>query len=327
VTALPEGWTLRRPTLDDVPALLALTHASDVAALGEPDFSADDVREALTDVNTDPSRDCWVAVDTDATIVGWAYPSNPTGDDHDFLEVYVWPERGLPALRPLLALVLERMRERAAELGHQRYHVRAGAIPAETAYIEALTDAGFVFLTQHARMQMPLAGAPVEEPPPPAGVTIRTVRAGDEAEMRAFHAVIEEAFLDSDHPSTGFDAWRRQVEGETSRSYDEWFVAEADGRIVGVLQSSDSGVETNEGWVKRLAVLQAYRRRGVGEALLRRAFAVYAAKGREKAGLGVSLANPTKAARLYHSVGLRPLYQANIYEKIQTSGDDVRVGR
>lgn len=326
MTALPEGWTLRRPTLDDVPALLALTHASDIAAVGTADFPVEEVREALTDVHTDPSRDCWVALDADGTIVGWAYPSNPSGDDHDFMEVYVWPVRGLPALRPLLGLLLERMRERAAELGHERYHVRCGATPAETAYIEALTDAGFVFLRQHARMQMPLAG-PFPVPPAPPGVALRTVRAGDEAEIRAFHAVIEEAFLDSDEPSISYAAWRQQVEGETSRSYDEWFVAEADGRIVGVLQSSDSGTETNEGWVKRLAVLKAYRRRGVGEALLRRAFAVYAAKGREKAGLGVSLANPTKAAQLYRAVGMTPIYQANIYETIQTSGEDVRVGR
>jgi mycothiol synthase len=305
VTALPEGWTLRPPTEDDVPALLALTHASDIASLGEPDFTVDDVREALAD----PLGS--VALDPSGTIVGWAYPNNPDGGNRDFIEVYVWPSLGLPAQRPLLALLMDRMRVRAARLGHDPYEVRAGAIPTETPYISALTDAGFVFVKQHARMQMPLTG--VEAPPAPATFSVRTVRAGDEAEMRTFHAVIEEAFLDSDHPSTGYEVWRRQVEAESTLSFDEWFVAEADGRIVGVLQSSDSGLPDDEGWVKRLAVLRPYRRRGVGEALLRRAFAVYAGKGRSKAGLGVDLANPTKAARLYLAVGMKPLYQANIY--------------
>jgi mycothiol synthase len=62
--------------------------------------------------------------------------------------------------------------------------------------------------------------------------------------------------------------------------------------------------------------------------LLRRAFAVYAAKGRDTAGLGVDLANPTQAVRLYRAVGMRPLYEANIYQRtVQTSGEDVRVGR
>ena len=67
--------------------------------------------------------------------------------------------------------------------------------------------------------------------------------------------------------------------------------------------------------MKYLAVLRAYRRRGLGAALLRRAFATYAAKGRAKAGLGVDMANPTAAARLYHAVGMHPLYKANIYQR------------
>jgi mycothiol synthase len=314
VTTLPEGWTLRRPTLDDVPAILALVHASDIAAVGEPDFTADEVRESLTDPHTDMARDCWLALDPAGRVVGWAYPHNPTGGDRDFIEVYTWPEEGRPAMRPLLALLMDRMTERAAELGHDPYQVRAGAIPNETPYIEALTDAGFRFVKQHARMQMPLAGVPVEVPPAPAGVTVRPVRGDDEDEMRRFHAVIEEAFLDSDHPSVGYAGWRQQVDAEPTTAFDEWFVAEVDGRIAGVLQSSDGGADEDEGWVKRLAVLRAYRRRGLGEALLRRAFAVYAAKGRTKAGLGVDLANPTKAAQLYYAVGMKPLYQANIYE-------------
>jgi ribosomal protein S18 acetylase RimI-like enzyme len=209
---------------------------------------------------------------------------------------------------------MERMAERAAEFGHDPYQVRAGAIPTETPYIEALVEAGFTFVKQHARMQMPLAGVPGGVPVPPAGVHVRAVRGADEDELRSFHAVIEEAFRDADHPSPGYDAWRQQVAGESAVSFDEWFVAEVDGRIVGALQSSDGGADGDEGWVKRLAVLRAYRNRGVGEALLRRAFAVYAAKGRTKAGLGVDLANPTKAARLYYAVGMKPLYQANIYQ-------------
>ena len=98
MTGLPPGWRTRRPTLDDVPELLALAHASDLASVGEPGFTADDVREALTGANTDMARDCWVAVDADAAIVGWAYPNNATGGDRDFLEVYVRPGRGLPAV-------------------------------------------------------------------------------------------------------------------------------------------------------------------------------------------------------------------------------------
>jgi hypothetical protein len=57
----------------------------------------------------------------------------------------------------------------------------------------------------------------------------------------------------------------------------------------------------------------------LGEALLRRAFAVYAAKGRTHAGLGVDLENPTNAVRLYLAVGMTPLYRANVYRTYVTA--------
>lgn len=317
MSALPPGFSIRRPTLDDVPDLLKLTHASDEAAVGEPDFSTDDVREALTDANTDMSVDCWVALDADGTIVGWTYPHNPTGGNRDFIEVYTWPGRGEPARRPLLEKMLARAAERGAAFGHDQYEVRAGAIPTESGYIAALTDAGFAFHAQHARMTMSLAGVPTTPPTPPEGVTVRVLDHEDEDELRRFHEVIQEAFRDSDHHATGFEVWIDRVRAQTKVSWDEWFVAEVDGQIAGALQSADGdGSAEDEGWVRSLAVLRAYRRRGVGEALLRRAFAAYAAHGRTRAGLGVDMANPTRAARLYRAVGMHPLYEANIYKRL-----------
>ena len=290
-------------------------HASDIAAIGEADFSAEEVRESLTAPNTDMAEDCWLAIDSDGAILGWAYPDNTTGGEREFIEIYVWPERGVPAQRPLLELMLARVAERGARFGYDPYTVRAGAVPTETPWIEALTDAGFTFIKQHARMAMSLQGVAATAPEPPGDVTIRPVRADDEAELRRFHAIIEDAFRDSDHRATDYETWWKRVNTESTLSFDEWFVAEVDGAVVGALQSSDAGAEDDEGWVKYLGVLRAYRRRGVGAALLRRAFATYAGKGRSRAGLGVDLANPTDAARLYRAVGMAPMYEANIYQR------------
>jgi mycothiol synthase len=312
MTAFPAGWATRRPTLDDVPGILALVHASDLAAVGEADFTADEVREALTDPGTDMNRDCWVTLDETGTIVGWAYPQNETGHDRDFVEVYVWPGRGGPAQRPLLAMVMERVAERAAELGHEVYTVGAGAVPTEKAYVEALTDAGFVFSRQHARMRISLDGVSSTPPEPPAGVTIRPVRPDDEAELRQFHAVIEEAFRDTDHRSVDYGTWRQQIDGESTKTWNEWLVAETGGELVGALQSADG--EPDEGWVKRLAVARDHRQHGIGEALLRHVFTTYAGNGRRRAGLGVDMQNPTRAIRLYLAVGMTPLYQADIFQ-------------
>ncbi|XVV12046.1 GNAT family N-acetyltransferase [Actinoplanes sp. CA-131856] len=316
MTELPDGWSLRRPTLDDVPAILELVHASDIAALGYPDFSAEEVRESLTEPHTDMERDVWLALDPEGTILGWAFAVNAAAIARDFVEVYVWPERGRPAMVPLLEIILARAAERAVEFGHSPYEVRAGAVPTEEPYIAALLDHGFTFLKQNARMQMSLDGVPHTAPEPPEGVTVRTVRSDDDADMRAVHSVIQQAFLDSDHRTADYDAWRKGLDEEPVHVYDEWFVAEVEGRVVGALESSaDSGDNNDEGFVKRLGVLSAYRKRGLGETLLRHAFAVYARKGYAKAGLGVDLSNPTEAARLYLAVGMKPLYEANIYQK------------
>jgi mycothiol synthase len=326
VTTLPDGWTLRRPTLDDVPLILAMVQAADVAAIGHVDVSADDVTEALTTPHTDPAVDSWLAFDPGGRLTGWCYPDNPSAGPRESIEVYVDPDGGEPARRPLLDLLLARVAERAAEFGHDAVTVRAGSIPSETAWVRALTDAGFTFVKRYARLTRSLAGFTPSDPP--AGVTIRPVSAD---ELPAFHALLEEAFVDSlDHDPISYDGWRARIDALPSVSYDEWFVAFVDGEPAGVLQSADQNVEQGEGWVPMLAVRRAYRRRGIGAALLSRAFATYAAKGRTSAGLGVDLTNPTRPASLYRAMGLTPSFEADMYERqvrASTSGSGGTAGR
>ncbi|MGN9911247.1 GNAT family N-acetyltransferase [Phytohabitans sp. LJ34] len=318
---LPAGWTIRRPTLDDVAEILALVHASDLAAMGEPDFSADDVREALVgSAYISPSRDSLLAYAPDGALGGWAYLENDNGGDHEFVEVYTHPETGQAAQAPLLALTLARVAERAREFGHAAMTVRAGAIPTEKGYIATLRDAGFEFVKRYARMQRSLADVPATPPPTPDGVSIRPVDPGDDGDMRLFHRILDTAFRDTpDYRPRTYEQWREWVDGQPSVAWDEWLVATADGTPAGILQSSNQSLEDDEGWVKMLAVAREHRRRGIGEALLRRAFALYAAKGRANVGLGVDLENPTEAARLYHAVGLTAVYEADMFERTVTA--------
>jgi len=316
---LPAGWTVGRPTLADGPEILAMVQASDIAAIGEPDFTSDEVRAILTGPNFDPSEDSWVARDDAGRLIGWTYLQNPARRDREYLEVYVHPEHGLPAQGALLDLALARIAERARAYGRRQLTVHAGAIGSEARYIGLLEAAGFRFLKRSARMTIPLTG---EErwPELPPGLTIRPVDHDDDLQMRLFQGIIEAAFADvPGNLPTPYESYRDMLAALPSIAWDEWFMAELDGVPVGALQSSDQGVEDNEGWVKSLAVLKEHRGKGVGGALLRTAFATYAAKGRTRAGLGVDLTNPTNAYRLYESVGLRPAYEADIYERIVTA--------
>src|SRR5688500_10506667 len=105
---MASAFTVRHPTLDDVPAILAVVHASDIAAVGEPDFTADEVREVLTAPNHDPARDSWVAVEPDGRVISWAFIDNPSASARELLDVYAHPEHGRHAQGPLLDLVVER---------------------------------------------------------------------------------------------------------------------------------------------------------------------------------------------------------------------------
>ncbi|MFG2037434.1 GNAT family N-acetyltransferase [Dactylosporangium sp. NPDC048998] len=318
LTGLP-GWTVRGCTLHDVAAILSVTRASDVAALGEPDWTEDEVVATLTAPNQDPAVDSWLASGPGGEPLAWAYVDNPERGTRDNVEVYAVPGRGAAAYGPLLDLALERVTARAREAGHTQVTLRAGAVASESAYIDALTAHGFAFRKRHARMTRPLTG---DDRALLVGdrLLVRALRAGDEAEMRRFHEVLQAAFTDTpDFQPVPYEAWRESLAALPSISWDEWLVAEVSDRVVGVLQSADQGVERGEGWVKNLAVLREHRREGIGGALLRSAFAIYAAKGRTTAGLGVDLTNPTGAHRLYAGVGMTVAFAADMFERTVTA--------
>lgn len=298
-------WTWDRPTDADLAALTALVRASDIAAVGYPDSSAEDVAEALTTPATSPAQDHWIVRDGAGRIVGWGYLDRPQGA-RQTVEVFVDPARGAPAIAPLL----DRLLARAADRGADR--VRAWAIPGERAYLEVLTAAGFTEVKRYARMRGPLHPLPRVDAP---GVVVRPLRPDYEADLAAFHRVIDTAFRDSgEYEPEDYAHWRARVAAMVGVSWDEWLVAEVDGAVVGILQSAPPS-DPGEGWVRNLAVLAEARGRGVAKALLARAFAIYAAKGRTSAGLGVDLTNPTRAYRLYAAVGMIPAYEALALER------------
>jgi mycothiol synthase len=322
---LPDGVSLRPPTLDDVSAILAVVHASDIAAVGEADFTADDVVEILTAPNHDPAYDSWVAVDASDRIIGWAYIDNPLNSPRDLFDAYIHPEHGRGLHPALLQRVMARIAERARDAGAPARTARGAAVASDEAYLALLRSLGFSFVKRYARMRRELAA---DEPAPalPPGVVIRPVRPDDEPELRAFHEVLDVAFRDTpDYQASTYEQFRQRLAALPGIEWDEWFVAEilpasaphasaeGAGQIAAILQSD--GDEPAEGWVKNLAVRADHRGRGLGRLLLLTAFHTYAGKGRRAAGLGVDMTNPTGAYRLYESVGMYPVYESDVYER------------
>ena len=92
-----------------------------------------------------------------------------------------------------------------------------------------------------------------------------------------------------------------------------WFIARDGDEIAGVARceaNRDGG-----GWIGAIGVRKAWRRRGVGLALLRHAFREFHLRGDPHVGLGVDAENPTGATRLYERAGMRVMNELVLYEK------------
>jgi ribosomal protein S18 acetylase RimI-like enzyme len=135
----------------------------------------------------------------------------------------------------------------------------------------------------------------------PDGIDIGGIE--PERDLPAILAVLDAAFVDdrSHHPAP-FDRW---VEEETSTpGYDPtlWLLARDAGIPVGVITAS---LADDRGWVDYLAVSASHRGRGIGPALLRRSFAMFADRGARRVLVSVDAQNPTGATAVYERVGMR----------------------
>lgn len=153
------------------------------------------------------------------------------------------------------------------------------------------------------------------EPVLPDGIAIRPYR-HPEDEQRVYEAT-QEAFADhwDFHPSP-IETWREFNVKAGNFEPDLWLVAWDGGDVAGAsLNYPERSGDPGHGWVGTLGVRRAWRRRGLGEALLRRSFAALYARGLRKVRLSVDAENPTGATRLYERAGMRVLRQSNTWER------------
>jgi mycothiol synthase len=165
----------------------------------------------------------------------------------------------------------------------------AGGLP------ELLDGLGLAQVKEVLEMGIEL-GPEAPAPDWPDGVHGRAFDPARDAE--AVHDCLVEAFAGSDERVMPYAEWRPWLLSDPSYDPALVLIAESDGAVAGVAQC------WTEGFVKDLAVRPAFRGRGLGEALLRAAFAELARRGVREVRLKVDADNPTGAVRLYRRVGM-----------------------
>ena len=175
-----------------------------------------------------------------------------------------------------------------------------------------LDEAGHAVVRSSYVMKCALEGD-LRAPVWPAGLVRRPFAARDAGEVHAAH---EEAFADHWGYTPGsFERWRAHNLAERDDT-SLWSVAWAGDEIAGVcINRPRHGEDETVGWVDVLAVRRPWRRRGLGEALLRNALVSFAACGKRSAGLGVDAENTTGAVSLYERVGLRVVRRSDTWER------------
>jgi mycothiol synthase len=113
----------------------------------------------------------------------------------------------------------------------------------------------------------------------------------------------------------GFANFKHWMEGP---NFDPalWFIAWDGDEVAGVsLCRVNEDEDPAIGWVGDLSVRRAWRKRGLGMALLLHSFGEFYRRGFKKVGLGVDASNLTGALRLYKSAGMFIKRQFDRYEK------------
>jgi GNAT superfamily N-acetyltransferase len=268
--------------------------ARDVADVGHPDFTIEDLHADWATPGLDLERDALV-VEHGGEIVA---SSLLLGDD---ALIYVHPDA---CGRGIGSVLRERAEERALERGTAvlRQFIPTG----NEAAAPLLLDAGYWPVQHYFRMRAELEDIPRHH----NGAARSFDRDHDEIGV---HALVQECLGEVEgFIAEPLEVWRRQRIEKKRWDAALWLVLEDEQGLAGAALGErwDGGV----GYVAQLAVAPRARGLGHGRSLLLSLFEAFRGDGLHRAELSVHGAN-RGAARLYESVGMTASWEAQRWEK------------
>jgi mycothiol synthase len=267
--------------------------------------------------------DAWVVETAQGQIVGFEEFNNRYAHASLNGDGYVHPDfmgRGIGTamLRALDARALQEMKLAEPDL---RAYIRNGMATKDVVGREMHEHEGYRPVRFSWRMEITLNEAPPTTPWP-ANIELRPFTLEQNRQVFVAH---EEAFRDHwGHTPGSFERWQHSLTGREDFDPSMWMIAwdtsaepSKGGQIAGyALCRTRMGI----GWVGTLGVRRAWRKQGLGLALLYHAFGEFYRRGQPVIGLGVDAANPTGATRLYQKAGMHVANEYVIYEKEFRSG-------
>ncbi len=311
--SLPESFSSRPASPDDVEAVFTLIAACDTHVMGEPDYDISEVRDDWRGISLE--ADTRVVDDAAGAIVGYAMAADrtfvrPSGS------AYVHPAAEGRGIGTWLTRWLERRARTKLDRAPEgaRVALEFGTSADYAPALGLLTNEGYATERYFLRMNIDLAASRLTPPAWPHGIAVRTHNTGPDDE--AVYEAVEESFSDHwGHTRETYQRWRKHtVERLEWFAPELWFLAMAGDEIAGVALCSDYA-DMGQGWINTVGVRRPWRRTGVALALLHHAFAEFHRRGRTSAALGVDAQSLTGATRVYEKAGMHMKHRFALFAK------------
>jgi mycothiol synthase len=304
---------LRPVQWDDLEAVTQLIYDA-CAADGDAvvAVTAEELRYEWETPGFDLERDAFLVEHIDGRVVGY----EEFFDEYEHARLrtdgYVHPDfKGRGIGTSLLRRIEQRAREEIALAQPDvRVSLHSTTDQRDVAGLDLHKNEGYQPLRYHWRMETMLDGPP-PAPKFPEGIELRPFIKGRQ-DVAAWQAQ-NEAWRDhwGSHDVT-LEEWKRDRFEDPEFDPTLWQIAWDGDEIAGF---SFNRYRMGIGWIRTLGVRRAWRKRGLGEALLLQSFGEFYKRGTTTIGLGVDAQNPTGATRLYQKVGMYIASEYVTYEK------------
>jgi mycothiol synthase len=318
--SLPSGFRLRPALDEDAAAVAAFASDETEAFIGARVVSAQWLLRNWTAPSVNRGEDIAVVEAPDGSLCGCLSVQADPPYTRVFALGMVAPPHHGRGLGAALVAENERRARRFVALADPglRVVIHTGALADEPRVSALLAARDYREVRRTTLMRIDFEG----EPAPPsalAGINVRPLRPDDAEELFAVH---REAF--ADHWGEGeetYEEFRHHMLDRPEFDPELWFLAWHGEELAGYLGAQEEAIEDpRRGYVALLGVRRTYRRRGLGEILLRHAFQVLFLRGQHGCDLHVDADSLTGATRLYERVGMRAHPRFVLWEKQLRAG-------